>query len=46
VELQPRGEAPFQVTWVSPSITLLNVPSPAIVTYWRSGVNQGGGFSQ
>lgn len=46
VEFQPRGVAPFQVTWISPSITLVSVPSPAIVTYWRSGSQSGGGFSR
>lgn len=48
VEFQPRGVAPFQVTWVSPSITLVSVPSPAIVTFWQASnpVRNGGGFSQ
>jgi hypothetical protein len=46
VEFQPRGVAPFAVTWMSPSITLVNVPSPAIVTYWRCGTQNNGGFSQ
>jgi hypothetical protein len=40
VELQPRGDAPFTVSWTS--ITLQNVPSPAIVSFW----NGGGGYSQ
>jgi hypothetical protein len=40
VVLQPRGVAPFTVTWTS--ITLQNVPSPAIVSFW----NGGGGYSR
>jgi hypothetical protein len=46
VEFQPRGVAPFTVTWVTPSITLVSVPSPAIVTFWRCGNQSNGGFSQ
>jgi hypothetical protein len=35
VEFQPRGQAPFRVSWSS--ITLTSVPSPAIVTFWTNG---------
>jgi hypothetical protein len=41
VEFQPRGQAPFEVG-SGQSITLVNVPSPAIVTFWNGGY----GFSQ
>ena len=35
-----------QVTWVTPSIILVSVPSPAIVTFWRCGTQTNGGFSE
>jgi hypothetical protein len=41
VEFQPRGQAPFKVSYAS--VTLTSVPSPAIVTFWSSN---GGGFSE
>jgi hypothetical protein len=46
VEFQPRGTAPFTVSWVSNSIILVSVPSPAIVTFWRGTNESSGGFSQ
>ena len=41
VEFQPRGTGLFTVGW-GQSISLVNVPSPAIVTFW----NGGSGFSE
>jgi len=46
VEFQPPGAAPFTVSVVSQPVNLLNVPSPAIVTFWLSGNQITGGFSQ
>jgi len=41
VDFQPRGQAPFQIT--AQSVTLTSVPSSAIVTLWGSA---SGSFSQ
>lgn len=41
VEFEPRGKAPFRVSYAS--VSLASVPSSAIVTFWSS---TGGGFSE